>query len=56
MNETKITIREKVVIILVIFLIRLMKPWQYDHQFDSFWNELKNAINGADLKIPEKKP
>ena len=44
MNE-KITIKEKLVIILVIFLIKMIKPWQYDHQFDKFWSEINDAIS-----------
>lgn len=43
--EKEITIKEKLVVILVIFLIKMIKPWQYDHQFDKFWSEIKEAIN-----------
>ncbi len=39
-----ITKREKFVIVLVIFLIQMVKPWEYDHQFTKFWEELKTII------------
>lgn len=42
-NE-KITVRERLTIVLVIFLVKMIKPWQYDHQFDKFWNEIKESI------------
>ena len=40
----KISIREKIVIILIIFIIKMIKPWEYDHQFTHFWEELKEQI------------
>jgi len=36
--------REKFVVVLVVFLIQMIKPWQYDHQFKEFWQELKDII------------
>lgn len=43
-KENKITIREKIVIILVIFMIKMIKPFEYDHQFTHFWEEIKENL------------
>ncbi len=40
-EQTTISRREKIVIILVVFLIKMIKPWEYDHQFTKFWDEIK---------------
>lgn len=37
--------REKIVITLVIFVIRMLKPWTYDHQFTKFWDEIKENFS-----------
>ena len=46
MIEEKMTIslREKLVIILVVFLIQMLKPWEYSHQFTKFWEEIKENL------------
>lgn len=45
MKEDKpIDIRERIVITLVIFLIQMIKPWEYSHQFTKFWDELKENL------------
>lgn len=43
--KEEITIKEKIVIRLVIFLIQLLKPFQYEHQFKNFFNEMKDLID-----------
>jgi len=48
-----ITIREKLVVIFVVFLIRMLKPWTYDHQFTEFWSEIKMCLQ-KELKIKDK--
>jgi hypothetical protein len=53
-EKTPLTIRERIVFVLVLFLIRMIKPWQYDHQFDNFWAELKNVANGGDFTVIKK--
>lgn len=40
-KENKLNIREKIVLVLVIFLIQMIKPWEYSHQFTKFWEEIK---------------
>lgn len=37
-------LREKFVIIICTFLIKMAKPWEYDHQFKEFWNEVKDTL------------
>ncbi len=44
-ETTPITAREKIVIILVVFLIKMLKPWQFDHQFTKFWEEIKSNLS-----------
>lgn len=45
-NKNKeFSLRERFVITIAVFLIKMIKPWQYDHQFTKFWDELKEIIN-----------
>ncbi len=48
MNEDKkskiITNREKLTIILVIFLIKMLQPWEFEHKFKEFWEEVKSNL------------
>jgi hypothetical protein len=37
--------KEKIVTLLVLFLVRVLKPWQYDHQFDGLFKEIKEIMN-----------
>lgn len=53
--EKSITVRERLVILLTVFLIKLIKPWEYDHHFDEFWSQIKKISNGGDFHIEEKK-
>ena len=39
------TIRERMVITLTIFIIQMIKPWEYDHQFTKFWDEIKSLLS-----------
>lgn len=43
-DNAKINARERIVLILVIFLVKMLKPWEYDHQFTGFWAEIKLAL------------
>ncbi len=43
-NAKPISAREKVVLVLAVFLIKMLKPWEFDHQFKNFWDEIKEAI------------
>lgn len=42
--EKPIPVRMRLVIVLTLFLIKMIAPWQYDHQFKEFWAEVKAAI------------
>lgn len=44
-DQTPLSLREKLVIILVVFLCKVIRPWQYDHQFKEFWDEIKKLSN-----------
>lgn len=40
-SEKPLTARERLVIILTLFLIKMLNPWEYDHQFSEFWASIK---------------
>lgn len=42
-DATPFSSRERFVIILVIFLCKMIRPWEYDHQFKEFWDELNKT-------------
>ena len=42
--KEELTIREKIVIRLVIFLIQLLHPYEYEHQFKEYYKEIKELI------------
>lgn len=41
---SKLSIRERIILILVLFIIQMLKPWRYEHQFIKFWDEIKLTI------------
>ena len=43
MNDKKdpLNVREKIVLTIVIFLIQMIHPWEYSHQYKDFWEQLK---------------
>lgn len=44
-NEKEgLSARERIVIMLVMFLVKMMKPWKYDHEYTEFWKELKENL------------
>ncbi len=42
--QAELTIREKIVIRLILFLIQMLKPYEYDHMFDKYYSEMKELI------------
>lgn len=53
-KDTFLNTKEKVVTILVIFLIKMLKPWEYDHQFTQFWDELKSVMDESEIIVSGK--
>jgi len=49
MEKDELTIREKIVIRLVMFTIQLLHPYKYDHQFKEYYNEMKELIGLKDI-------
>lgn len=39
-----LTIREKIVIRLVIFLIQMIKPFDYEHEFTAFFKDILSLM------------
>ena len=33
-----------IVITLTIFLIKMLAPWEYDHQFKDFWEQIRTNL------------
>lgn len=42
--DKPIPVRMKLVTVLVIFLIKMIAPWEYGHQFREFWQEIKELL------------
>lgn len=44
--------RERLTIVLVLFLINLLKPWKYSHEQEKFMNDIYRliGIGGGDGK------
>lgn len=45
LQETPITTREKITIRLVLFLIQMIHPYEYEHQFKEYFSEMKELIS-----------
>jgi len=43
-KQEDLTIREKIAIRLVLFLIQLIQPYEYEHQFKEYFREMKELI------------
>ncbi len=42
--KEELTIREKIVIRFVLFVIQMIKPYEYEHQFEKYYAEMKELI------------
>lgn len=40
-KDSPLTIRERIALTLTVFVIQMVHPWEYSHQFSKFWEELK---------------
>ena len=50
LQETKpISAREKIVVVLVLFLIKILKPWEYDHQYDKYFASIVELMEKGKL-------
>jgi len=43
--DNKLTIRERLTIHLVLLLIKIIKPYQYSHEYKAEWDGLNKLIN-----------
>lgn len=41
-KKDPLTIRERIALTVAIFIIQMVHPWEYSHQYKQFWEELKN--------------
>ena len=46
-DKNDLKAREVLVVYLVLFLIQILKPWQYSHQQKEFFDEIKAIIFSA---------
>lgn len=44
-HDKAISIREKITIRLVLFLIQMIHPYEYEHQFKEYFSEMKELIS-----------
>ena len=44
LDKSELNTREKLTIVLVLFIINLLKPWQYSHQQDEFYEQVYDLI------------
>lgn len=44
--KSEFSYREKLVVILIVLLIKIIKPWEYDHQFTEFWKQINECLEG----------
>jgi len=50
-DKNDLKAREVLVVYLVLFVIQILKPWQYGHEQKEFFEELKSIIFGAGKEI-----
>jgi len=43
-KDKPLTIREKVAILLVFYMLKIVAPYEYEYQFTSFYDEIKELI------------
>lgn len=44
-EKKSLTIREKIVLTLFVFIVQMLKPYSYDHEFEAYWQEIKDLMN-----------
>lgn len=44
-KDEGLTIRERIVLTLTIFIIQMIHPWEYSHQYKQFWEQLKALMD-----------
>lgn len=53
-KEQPLTIRERLAFTLTIFLIQMIHPFEYSHQYKKFWEELKEIMHPPKIIHKEK--
>lgn len=43
-STTPLTIREKLACLLVLTLVKMIQPWEYEHQFTELLTEIKSLL------------
>lgn len=44
--KTPLTIRERLVIWFVLLIVRVLAPWEYEHQFKEVIGEITDILRG----------
>ena len=44
-HEKPLTIREKLVIKILIVIVQMLKPYEYEHQFEQFYDDIKSTMD-----------
>jgi hypothetical protein len=46
-EEKQLTIREKITLVLVLFLVKMLKPYKFDSDFKDTWEEVTKLVKSA---------
>lgn len=50
LSKSEFSAREKLVIVLIMFIINLLKPWKYNHEQKQFFDEVYSLIGFKERK------
>lgn len=57
-NDKPMNIRQKLSIRLIFLAVKIVAPYEYEHQFQKEWDDIQKLLNGDDqpkAKNPEPK-
>lgn len=43
-----LSIREKLAIRFLMIIVQILAPWEYEHQFDAMWADIKRQLGIKD--------
>lgn len=50
LSKSEFSAREKLCIVLIMFIINLLKPWKYNHEQKQFFDDVYNLLGFKDRK------
>lgn len=49
--EQPLNIRERLAVKFLMIIIQLLAPWEYSHQFDKMWNDIKRDLGVKESEL-----